>query len=105
MFGEMPLLFAYFEACHYNSSFPTKIPLNTYGHSLGPAAGVYEDVYFISPITDTRAPHVIPREKDNGHEGANSHNSIDRKVRILQGVVKLLGTYAIALRWKNRCGV
>ena len=35
------------------------MPLNTYGHSLGPAVGVYEDVYFISPITDTRAPHVI----------------------------------------------
>jgi len=35
------------------------MPLNTYGHSLGPAAGVYEDVYSISPVTDTRAPHVI----------------------------------------------
>ena len=35
------------------------MPLNTYGHSLGPAADVYEDVYFISPITDTRAPPVI----------------------------------------------
>jgi len=35
------------------------MPLNTYGHSLGPAAGVYEDVYFISPVTDTRAPYVI----------------------------------------------
>jgi len=33
--------------------------LNTYGHSLDPAAGVYEDVYFITPVTDTRAPHVI----------------------------------------------
>ena len=35
------------------------MPLNTYGHSLGPAADVYEDVYFISPVTDMRAPHVI----------------------------------------------
>ena len=35
------------------------MPLNTYGHSLSPAAGIYEDVYFISSVTDTRAPHVI----------------------------------------------
>ena len=35
------------------------MPLNTYGHSMGPAAGIYEDVYFISPVTDTQAPHVI----------------------------------------------
>ena len=33
------------------------MPLNTYGHSLGPAADVYEDVYFISPVTDTW-PHM-----------------------------------------------
>ena len=59
MFGETPLLFVYFEACHYNSMFPTKMPLNMYGHSLGPAASIYKDVYFISPITDTWAPHVI----------------------------------------------
>ena len=59
MFGETSLLFVYFEACHYNSSFPTKMSLNTYGHSLGPAAGVYEDVYFITPVTDTRALHII----------------------------------------------
>ena len=59
MFGETSLLFAYFEACHYNSSFPTKMSLNTYGHSLDPAAGVYEDVYFITPVTNMRSPHVI----------------------------------------------
>ncbi|XP_066323782.1 carboxylesterase 15-like [Miscanthus floridulus] len=27
--------------------------------SLGPAVGVYEDVYFITLVTDTRAPHAI----------------------------------------------
>ena len=63
MFGETPLLFVYFEVCHYNSSFPTNMPQNTYGHGLGPAADVYEDVYFIvaslSPITNTWAAHVI----------------------------------------------
>ena len=59
MFGETSLLFAYFEACHYNSSFPTKIPLNTYGHSLSLVVDVYEDVYFISLVTDTWALHVI----------------------------------------------
>ena len=43
------------------------MPLNTYGHSLSPAVGVYEDVYFISPVTDTRvhmssssSPHLSP---------------------------------------------
>ena len=35
------------------------MPLNTYGHSLGLAANVYEDVYFISLVTVTQAPHVI----------------------------------------------
>ena len=78
MFGETPLLFAYFEACYYNSSFPTKMSLNTYGHSLGPAADVYEDVYFITPVTDTWAPHVIfffllssslsPSRRGHGHD-------------------------------------
>ena len=55
--SKTPLLFAYFEACHYNSSFPTKIPLNTYGHSLGLAVGVYEDLYFIS-LSLTCGPHM-----------------------------------------------
>ena len=59
MYRETLLLFVYFEACHYNSSFSTKMPLNTYGQNLGPAAGVYEDVYFISHVTDTRTPHAI----------------------------------------------
>ena len=51
------------------------MPLNTYGHSLGPTAGVYEDVYFITPVTDTWAPHVIffllsslsPSRRSHGH--------------------------------------
>ena len=66
MFGETSLLFIYFEACHYNSSFSTKIPLNTYEHSLGPAADVYEDVYFIS-LSLTRGPHMSSSSSPSPH--------------------------------------
>jgi hypothetical protein len=45
---ETPLLFANFEAYHYNPLFPTRMPQNTYGDHLAPAAGVYKYVYFIA---------------------------------------------------------
>ena len=59
MFEETPLLFVYFEACYYNLSFSTNMPYNMYGHGLGPAADVYENVQPLSPVTDTWPPHVI----------------------------------------------
>ena len=43
--------------CYYNSPSHVKMPLNTYGHSLGPAADVYEDVNFIS-LSLTRGPYM-----------------------------------------------
>jgi len=40
--------------------------LNTYGHRLGPAAGVYEDVYFIS-LSLTRGPHMSSSSSSSPH--------------------------------------
>jgi hypothetical protein len=59
-FRETPLLFAYFEAYHYNYSLPIKMPQNTYEDNLDPATGVYEYVNFIEayPLSLTCGPHM-----------------------------------------------
>ena len=61
-FGETPLLFVYFETYHYNFLFLAKMTRNTYEDNMGPAAGVlntYIALKTLSPITYSRAPHVI----------------------------------------------